>query len=140
VDLKRLLHGGDLSLNLSLKPNDVIYIPDSDDSLVYVMGEVNRPGAYRLTPGMSFLDVLAKAGGPTREASKKKIHLVRPSTGESQKININDFIDGKERRDYGVQVGDIVYVPASGLSKFGFVLQKISPALNMLVLGRALAL
>ena len=65
VDLKRLLNG-DLSLNIRLKRNDTVYVPDAYDTSVYVLGEVNKPGVYRLTPKMSFLDALGQAGYPPR--------------------------------------------------------------------------
>lgn len=41
IDLKSLLKEGNLAYNLQLQRNDVIYIPDSDDQSVYVLGEVN---------------------------------------------------------------------------------------------------
>ncbi|MBI3797654.1 MAG: polysaccharide export protein, partial [Deltaproteobacteria bacterium] len=40
INLRELLTGEDLSLNVRLQRNDVIYIPDADDQLVYVLGEV----------------------------------------------------------------------------------------------------
>jgi polysaccharide biosynthesis/export protein len=68
INLKALLKGRDLRLNIRLRRGDVVYIPDADDQLVYVMGEVNKPGAYRLTPDMSFMDAVAQAGGPPSTA------------------------------------------------------------------------
>ena len=44
VNLKNLLSGKELALNIRLQRNDVVYLPDGDDQLVYVMGEVARPG------------------------------------------------------------------------------------------------
>jgi len=52
VDLQKLLDRGDMSVNLSLEPGDVIYIPlqesfDLAQSKVYVEGEVRSPGIYK---------------------------------------------------------------------------------------------
>ncbi|MEZ5584693.1 MAG: hypothetical protein R3F37_19735 [Candidatus Competibacteraceae bacterium] len=45
---------GDLALNIRLQRDDVVYIPDAFDTAVCVLGAVLKPGAYRLTPQMSF--------------------------------------------------------------------------------------
>ncbi len=42
VDLKRLLNRGDMDYNICLKPNDLIYVPYSSDTMVYVMGAVAK--------------------------------------------------------------------------------------------------
>ena len=68
IDLKGLLNGSNLALDLQLRRDDIVYVPDADDQLVYVLGEVKTPGAVHLTPDMSFLDALAFAGGPTEDA------------------------------------------------------------------------
>lgn len=54
VDVARLLTG-DLSLNIRLQRNDIVYIPDSTDTPVYVLGEVQTlglsPDAPDVVPG-----------------------------------------------------------------------------------------
>ena len=139
VDLQSILMQGDLALNVRLRRGDLVYIPDSDETVVYVLGQVARPGAYRLTPGMSVLDALAQAGGETRDAARGRLHLVRPSTGESRDIDLEAVTEGK--RDSGgalaLAEGDVLYAPPRALARFGYVLEKISPAFNMMLLGVA---
>lgn len=76
IDLRSLLNGGNLDLNIHLRRDDTLFLPDSDDQLVYVMGDVLRPGAVRLTPDMTFMDALELAGGPTIIIAKKEQEYV----------------------------------------------------------------
>ncbi|MCV2368875.1 SLBB domain-containing protein [Roseateles oligotrophus] len=138
VDLKRLLNGGDVRLNLRMKPGDLIYIPDSADTMVYVLGAVHRPGAYRLTPDMSVLDALATAGGPNEDAQPKQIGIYRPARKEVEVINLQTLIDGSRRVNYSLEEGDVIFVPKSGIAEFGYVTRQLSAGLSFLTLGLAL--
>lgn len=138
VDLKSLLNGSDLRLNIRLQRNDVLYIPDSDDQLIYVLGEVEHPGAVRLTPDMTFLDALAQAGGPTRDAVTSRMRLVRHSAGTEREIALTDLTTPSKNPNVALNEGDIVYVPRSGMSKIGYLLEQLSPAMSWGIFGAAL--
>lgn len=138
INLRALLKGRDLSLNIPLKRNDVIYIPDADDQLVYVMGEVSKPGAYRLTPDMSFMDALAQAGGPTPNGAKDRILLARPAIGIQKTVDLNEYVRAHGDRNYMLEEGDIVYVPQSTMAKVGYVLQQFNPVTQTLLSATAI--
>jgi len=135
VDLRKMLNEGNLAYNIRLRRDDLVYIPDTDDQLVYVLGEAAKPGAYPLSPTMSFLDALALAGGPTENAARKSIWLVRPSADISWEISLNDILSHKTNPAIALEEGDIIYVPRSGFSKFGFALQRISPLTGFAIIG-----
>jgi polysaccharide export outer membrane protein len=137
IDMRPLLKGTDVSLNIPLQRNDLVYVPDPDDELVYVMGQVKNPGPYPLTANMSFLEALARAGGPNDNAQKGKIVLARPSKNTEQVVDLENFVQQGES-NYQLEAGDIVYVPKSGLAKVGYVLQQLSPLTTMAVFGAAL--
>lgn len=126
IDLKRLLTG-DLSLNLTLQRNDVVYIPDAFDTSIFVLGAVGKPGAYRLTPQMSFLDALGQAGGPTIDANDTRIHLIRPNKNQNLQIDLNDLLTPKPDVNVAMEEGDILYVTRNDIAKVGYIMQKISP-------------
>ena len=134
VDLKRLINNGDLAYNIRLKANDLVYIPDSSDTTVYVMGYVTRPGAYRLTPGMTYLDALAQAGGPLMGANTNRIGLYRQSKDAVQKIPFDNLIAGKNA-NVALEEGDIIYVPSSTIAEVGYFLQQLMPGLGLLTFG-----
>ncbi|MCC7225091.1 MAG: polysaccharide biosynthesis/export family protein [Burkholderiaceae bacterium] len=132
VDAKALLNG-DLRYNIRLKKNDVVFIPDSSDTSVYVLGQVPRPGSYRLTPRMSVLDALAQAGGPTNDAAQGQIALYRAGTEELVLIPLANIIDPSRAQNYALEDGDVIYVPSSGLADFGYFMRQISPFFNILL-------
>jgi polysaccharide export outer membrane protein len=127
IELRHLLNGSNLALNIRLQRNDTLYIPDSDDQLIYVMGEVRRPGAIRMTPDMTFLNALAQAGGPTEDAKTGKIRIVRPAAGIEKEFDLAKFYRAGKDENVSVQNGDVIYVSRSGLAKVGYVFQKLSP-------------
>ncbi len=129
VDLRGLLREGNLAYNIRLQREDTLYLPDGDDELVYIMGEVLRPGAVRLTPGMSFMDALAQAGGPNKDASST-LHLVRHSAGIEREIKMNEITHKGKDPNVALESGDVIYVGRSGLAKLGYLLQQLSPAIS----------
>ena len=133
IDVKRLLTG-DMSLNVQLMRNDTVYIPDSTDTSVYVLGAVNKPGVYRLTPQMSFMDALSQAGGPTPEATISSLHLVRPSKQAHLEIDMYDVLHPNPNLNMSMEEGDIIYVARSWESKVGYILQRINPFATMMTL------
>ena len=141
IDLQELLVGGNISLNLTLANNDILYIPDLRATQVYVMGEVTAPGAYRLLPGMTFLDALMMAGGPTEDGNDNKISLIRNRDGKGSVFRVE--MDRFRKGDYGYNVvmndGDIIFVSRRGAAKFNYILQQINPFAQLLVVNEALS-
>lgn len=58
----------------------------------YVIGQVNRPGAYPYSVGLSVEKALALAGGLTRLASSRGIYLLREDARAEQRQRIG--LDG----------------------------------------------
>jgi polysaccharide export outer membrane protein len=139
VDLKRLLNRGDLAYNIRLKPNDLVYIPDSFDTLVYVMGAVEKPGAYRLTPDMSLMDALAQAGGPNQDANEGEIALYRPGQEATEKLSLASLMTADRKVNYALEEGDVVYVQKRGIAEVGYVLRQLLPGLSYMTFGWAAA-
>ena len=77
IDLIDLLKKGNMALNAPIRNNDVIYIPEASDDLIYVMGEVITPGALQLKNGMNVLKAIMLAGGMNKQANPEKVFLIR---------------------------------------------------------------
>ncbi len=140
IDLKHLLARSDPSYNIRLKPNDIVYIPDSGDTSVYVMGSVHRPGAFRLTPDMSLLDALAQAGGPNEDAAPQEIAVYRPSRQALVRTPLASLMTADRRVNFALEEGDIVFVPRSGLADVGYVMRQLLPGLGLLTFATGLKL
>ena len=74
--------------------------------VVYIYGEVQRPGAMRLERGMTVMQALATGGGLTARGTEKGIRVHRKA------------VDGKPQvvqpgMDDRLQDGDVVYVRES---------------------------
>ena len=110
VDLEKLL-GGDVSLNATLSPGDVLVVPDNTGR-VLVVGEVTKPGYVTLAPDAKILDVITLAGGPTLSAAPERISILRE--GKPVHPNLEALLrDGKLDENVVMQPGDIVDVPTT---------------------------
>ena len=135
VDLKYLLNHNDPSYNIRLKSNDLVYIPDSNDTSVYVLGSVSRPGAYRLTPDMSLLDALAQAGGPNEDGATKEIGLYRANRKAMEVVPLASLMTADRRLNFALEEGDVIYVPKTNIAEVGYVLRQLLPGLSFLTFG-----
>lgn len=134
VDLKALLNG-ELAYNIRMKKGDIVFIPDSSDTAVYVLGSVTRPGSYRLTPRMTVLDALAQAGGPDEDAAPGKIGLYRAGAADVQLIDLETLIDPGRSINFALEDGDVLFVPKRGYARLGYVMRQLAPAISVLTFG-----
>ena len=139
VDLKPLLKQGNLTYNLQLQRNDILYLPDSDDQSVFVLGEVQHPGAVHLRPDMTFLEALASAGGPTKDGVANHIQLIRPSAELKRTVSLRNVMKPDPKLNFALADGDIIYVPKKGIAEFGYVLNQFAPASGLALVGMQLA-
>jgi polysaccharide export outer membrane protein len=102
--------------NVALQPGDTVVVPKA--GIVYILGEVTRPGGYVLnaTGGITVLQVVAVAGGPTHIASAGKTRLLRRTENgfREQQINLTKLLRGKAH-DVTVRNEDILFIPSSAI-------------------------
>jgi polysaccharide export outer membrane protein len=102
--------------NVELQPGDTVVVQKA--GIVYVLGEVTRPGGYVLnsTGGITVLQVVAVAGGTTHVASAGKTRLLRKTENgfQEQQIDLKKLLRG-QIHDVPVRDEDILFVPTSGV-------------------------
>jgi polysaccharide export outer membrane protein len=103
--------------DIPLGPSDMVFVPRSN-IVVYVGGEVARPGLVPLTGGMTILAAIFQAGGFRETAKTNSVVLVRNSghgTALGRKLKLNDalILDAQTR----LQPFDLVFVPKSKIAK-----------------------
>lgn len=78
IDYNQLVRG-DSSLNIVIKPGDAIYCDSGEVGVVYIDGEISRPGVYNLpTAGRLTLSrLVAAAGGVSELAIPERCDLIR---------------------------------------------------------------
>lgn len=116
VNLKNLLDSSDVHQNPMVNPGDIVKVLRA--GIVYVVGEVQRPGGFTMKSNekMSVLQVIALSGGLTRTASKGGARIIRTDeqSGEREQtpINLSKILTGKAP-DPMLEPKDIVFVPNS---------------------------
>jgi polysaccharide export outer membrane protein len=104
VDLPAMFLAGGRDTDVVVRNGDTVWV--DRQALVYIYGEVQRPGALRLERGMTLLQALAAGGGLTQRGTERGIRLHRRSAAgpiESLQPAMNDRLQG----------GDVVYVRES---------------------------
>jgi polysaccharide export outer membrane protein len=73
------LLAGSAQFNIVVRPGDVIRVPSAPEGIVYVMGEVNRPGTYSLPSNgrLTIERAIASAGGLSNIAIPERMDLTR---------------------------------------------------------------
>ncbi|WP_165912215.1 polysaccharide biosynthesis/export family protein [Novosphingobium sp. PhB165] len=71
----------------------------------FILGEVNRPGAYPFTAGLTLGQAVATAGGYTYRARKSKVRVRHDGAPQDEMVDIKD-IGG-----LAIEPGDTVTVP-----------------------------
>ncbi|RYG74578.1 hypothetical protein EON80_02365 [bacterium] len=116
LNLYRLLVQGEDSNNLVLSPNDVLTIPESRG--ITVIGEVQKPGTYRVEEGTTprVSDALALAGGLQIKPELARINVARSLPGGkaiSLSIDAVSLLElSSSAQNTLMQDGDIVSVSA----------------------------
>jgi polysaccharide export outer membrane protein len=82
-----------------VQSGDKIFIPSVQGEVFYISGQVNSPGQFPITNGLTFRMALARGGGVTENGSEKKLKVVRD--GKPLK---------KAKLDDVVKVGDIITI------------------------------
>jgi polysaccharide export outer membrane protein len=115
IDIRAVMSGKDPEGNIVMKPHDVVTIPRA--RLIYVLGNVTKPGGFVLTDNesMSITKALALAGGWDKTASLTGARVLRASGGaEREQIPANvKKIMKNEAPDLELRPDDILYIPNS---------------------------
>lgn len=96
------------------EPVVTVQILGTSGNTVYVLGKVNRPGAFIMTRPLDVVQALALAGGLAQFADKNEISILRRGAGGQTAIAFKYGVV-EYGRDLGqnvvLQPGDVVVVP-----------------------------
>jgi polysaccharide export outer membrane protein len=105
-----------LTNDVQIYPGDLIVVPRA--GIVYVLGEVNRPGGFVMQDSgkITILQALAQAGGASRTASLNNSVLLRKNERGylSNKLPLNKIARG-QGEDLELHANDIIFVPNNKL-------------------------
>jgi polysaccharide export outer membrane protein len=115
-DFYKLAVKGDLSQDIQLQPEDVLFIPDNFDKRIMVVGAVKTPNIIPYREGLTALDAILYAGGFTEFASRNDVLVVRRNGGTVKNIEarLKDVMkDGDISKDVALEPGDLIIVKTS---------------------------
>lgn len=104
VDLPALFAPGGAARDLLIRDGDTIWV--DRQPLVYIYGEVQRPGPMRLERDMTLMQTLATGGGLTQRGTEKGIRVHRK--GADGRVEVVQMTMDETLRE-----GDVVYVRES---------------------------
>jgi polysaccharide export outer membrane protein len=116
VDLKDLLDSADPQRNPVVYPGDIVKVTRA--GIVYVVGEVRRPGGFTLksNENISVLQAIALSEGLTRTAAKSDARIIHTDQQSGQRseraIDLGRIMKGKAQ-DPLLEPRDIVFIPDS---------------------------
>lgn len=131
VDFESLSDGSRPELNVRLEGGEVLYVPRRREENIYVIGDVNVPGAYILPRRgeITAAQAIIYAGGTLATAANGDTFLMRhDAEGNRQEIPI-DFpaIVAGDKPDIPVKKDDIIFVPNSTIKTIGVGLFNMIP-------------
>jgi polysaccharide export outer membrane protein len=140
LNVQEILEGKNAAANIEIKPNDIISVSEGSTNMVYVVGDVQRGGAFPMggQRNVSVLRALALAGGLGRTAKPEKARIVHEVPGEPQlrevAVNLQQILSGKAN-DVELGSNDILVVPTSSRKAFTttFIPMTASTAVSALI-------
>jgi polysaccharide export outer membrane protein len=104
-----------LSDSAVVYPGDIVLVPRA--AIVYILGDVAKPGGYAITTNdsrLTILQAIAMAGSANKTSVKSRVRLIRKNVQGQQEIPIQlAAIEKGKQPDMPLQADDVLYVPFS---------------------------
>jgi polysaccharide export outer membrane protein len=108
-------------LDLKVDPGDTIIVPRAE--IIYVLGDVSKPGGYAMATNdakLSLLQLIARAGGTLPSAVPSHTKLIRKSSsGYIESTLPLNKIEKGDVADIQLKSDDVIFVPFSYLRNLG---------------------
>ncbi len=118
---------------LLIQPNDTIYVNTKQNQKLYILGESSKSQALALRDqGMTLSDVLGESEGINPyTASAARIFVMRTNlqnrTSTIYQLNLSSLGNLALANQFRMQKNDIVYIDATGLTRWQRIINQIVP-------------
>ncbi len=116
--------------NTMVEPGSIVYVPSIQEQLIYVLGNVARPGTIPYTKEVTLLDAVLKSGNATRAGDLKKVYLFKDGVENPPvSLDISGVVNAtpvKSPMNPELNPGDIIYIPKNGLASITEVMSTVS--------------
>lgn len=127
---------GEVSANWLLEDGDQIYVPNREENLIFILGEVSKPTAQPMRNGrMTLAEAIGVTGGMSPlSADPSRVFVIR---GELEKPVVYQ-LDARQpdallmATMFQLQPRDVVYVAVNDLTRWNRVVSQIVPTIQAL--------
>ncbi|TGG88683.1 polysaccharide biosynthesis/export family protein [Geotoga petraea] len=116
--------------NTMVAPGSIVYVPTIQDQLIYVLGNVSRPGPVAYTKEITLLDAVLKSGNATKAGDLKNVYLFKDGVENPPvSLDISGIIKAtpiQSPMNPKLKPGDIIYIPQNGLASITEIMSTVS--------------
>ena len=106
-----------------------LFLQKSSGAFVYLVGEVNKVGAYKIIKPISVLEAITLAGGYTHDAKLSSVIVFRRHERKviARALDLKDVIHpNRQASFFYLRPDDIVFVPRTKISTLGQLMRQIA--------------
>ena len=132
VDFAKAIEHGDPLHNLPLRRGDYIFLAARENSMVYALGEVKKPGPQFWTRTLGLLELVTLCGG-LQEIHWSHAIIIRGglSNPKMYKVDLDCILAGKVP-NVALKSNDIVYIPKDNISEYNVFIRKLMPTVQLI--------
>jgi len=100
-----------IEAKILVDPSVIVSVKEYRSRKVTVLGQVQKPGSFPLTSGMTLLQAISVSGGFTSIAKSDRVRLTRKgrSAARTVELSVDSITEGKSP-DVPLQTGDVIFV------------------------------
>lgn len=123
TDLDAVLIKGDISKDVLIAEDDMVYVPRAARTRFFVCGEVNVSGVYPIFPEepMTLSQALSMAQGLRMTAALDSVMVLRKEDGkppQAFQVNYHQVLSGADlSQDIQIHKNDVIFVPKTFITK-----------------------
>jgi polysaccharide biosynthesis/export protein VpsN len=100
-----------IAQRILIDPSIIVTVKEYNSKRVTVLGQVQRPGSFPLTTGMTLVQAISNAGGLNAIANGERVNLTRKDKQGATTVVLSfDSITDGRSPDIPLQAGDQIYV------------------------------
>lgn len=106
-----------------------LFLHEQAGSVVYVLGEVNKPGTYEIKKPINLLQAITLSGSFTERAKLETVILFRKHEQKliARRVNLKNLMTLKDSTAFFfLKPEDIVYVPKTQISSLAILMRQIA--------------
>lgn len=120
--------------NFVISPEVNVTITEYKSKVIYVLGEVGKPGKYYMrSETIPVREAVMQAGLPTLAAAMRKGRIITPDKGRVKTRSVDLYgllYGGNLKLNYEMRAGDVLYVPSTVMAKIVRVINPVTATVS----------